>query len=244
MNRTIERVLICDGTEEYGQTFAGLLIQQGYSVDICECSEENEMLLQYNAAPDCVIVDDSFSCSDNIALIRLVRDIGSAPLVVFLSSVYSDSLRMEINSLDNALFLEKPIDAQSVVQSIREAESLRRSRLSDCVRASVSDSEIDDLLCGLGFSMKLKGFGFLKECIYATLEKPELLGSISRKLYPCVGERVGTAPTSVEKNIRASISMAFREDRSRNLQSFVNSCKCPTNGAVIRALYDHYAAAE
>ncbi|MGN0692537.1 MAG: sporulation initiation factor Spo0A C-terminal domain-containing protein [Oscillospiraceae bacterium] len=244
MNRTIETVLICDYTEEDGQLFAGLLSQQGYNVNVCEGCSEQELKPQQNVAPDCVIVDEGFFGTENTDLIRVARDIDHDAFVIFMSSEYSDSLKMEINSLENALYLLKPVDAQTVASSLKAAESIWQSRRAVSVRAAVSDKDIEKLLCGLGFSAKLKGFGFLKECIYATLEKPELLGSISKKLYPFVGERLSAAPASVEKNIRASIAMAFREDISGSLRSFVDSDKCPTNGAVIKALYDHYMAAK
>lgn len=240
-SRNIETVLICDTTEEDSQVIAGLLSQQGYNVDICEERLEQELIPQQSIAPDCVIVDEGFIGRGNTELVRLVRDIDSDSFVIFLSSEYSDSLKMKINSLENALYLLKPVDAQTVASSLKEVESIWTSRRAGSVRAAVLDNEVEDMLCSLGFSIKLKGFSFLKECIYATLEKPELLGSISKKLYPCVGERLSAAPASVEKNIRASIAMAFREDGSGSLQSFVNSSRCPTNGAVIKALYNHFA---
>lgn len=241
-SRTIETVTICDYTENDGQIFAGMLSQHGYNVNICGSLSEDLLLSQHSSAPDCVIVDDALSDRNDTELVSLVRDIDSDSFVVFISSEYSDRLRTEINSLDNALYLLKPVDVQTVALSLKEAESIRASRRTGSVRTAVSDSVIEDMLCSLGFSAKLKGFGFLKECIYATLEKPELLGSISKKLYPCVGERIGAAPASVEKNIRASISMAFKEDSGNKLRDFVHGNKCPTNGAVIRALYEHYAA--
>ncbi|MGN1416937.1 MAG: sporulation initiation factor Spo0A C-terminal domain-containing protein [Oscillospiraceae bacterium] len=246
MNRkTIETVLIYDNTEEYGQIFAGILSQQGYNVNIFENNKDIEFLPCRENVPDCVIVDEGFICSENNELVRQVHDIDSDSVVIILSSAYSDSMKMKINSFENALYFSKPVDAQAIAASLKEFEGMPEiSKIADSTRAAVSDGDIEELLCGLGFSTKLKGFGFLKECIYATLEKPELLGSISKKLYTCVGERIGTAPTSVEKNIRASISMAFREDRNMRLQSFVHADKCPTNGAVIKALYNYYAGGE
>ncbi|MCI5752312.1 MAG: hypothetical protein MR038_07520 [Oscillospiraceae bacterium] len=241
-SRTIETVTICDYTENDGQIFAGLLSQHGYNVNICGSDNGDEMLSLQSCAPDFVIVDKDFMSGDNTELVSLVRDMDPGSFVVFMSSEYSDSLRAEINSLDNALYLLKPVDVQTIASSLKEVESIRESRRAGSVRAAVSDSDIEDMLCSLGLSAKLKGFGFLKECVYATLEKPELLGSISKKLYPCVGERIGTSSASVEKNIRASISMAFKEDSGNKLRDFVHGNKCPTNGAVIRALYEHYAA--
>lgn len=238
--KTFQAVLLCDDAEGYGQTFASLLSEYGYNVNVCGRDTVILPDMSENDPPDCVIIDDCFDEWEYNDYVKNMQEAYGESLVVVLSSRYYDSLRMDINSTENALYLSKPIDAVSVAASLKELENIKASS-SGKVKISVSEHELENLLRRLGFSRRFKGFGYLKECFYAALEQPELLGNVSKKLYPCAAERIGAAASSVEKNIRGAISSAYDDGKNKELLSFANSTRCPTNAAVIKALYDHFA---
>ena len=240
--KTIQTVYLCDDADGYGQTFAGLLSEQGYNVNVCEKETVSFLDVTENGTPDCVIIDDCFSDEGEFSdYVDNMRKNCSGSLVLFLSSRYCDSLRSEINSSENALYLSKPVDALTVALSLKKLESMNTSS-SGAPKIIVPAAELEGFLRQLGFSRHLKGFIYLKECFYAALEQPELLGNVSKKLYPCIAEKTGAAASSVEKNIRSAISSAYDEGRNEDLLSFVNQTKCPTNAAVIKALYDHFVS--
>lgn len=237
-SKTIQTVFLCEDTEGFGQTFAELLSDYGYDVNVC--GKDREALTDNT---ECIIIDECADERECTAYVKSMQSYSSYPLVVILSSMYCDRLRMGINSLQNALYLSKPVDAMTVAVTLKEFERLLAID-SGRARKMVPEHELDGMMCRLGFSKHLKGFEYIKECFYAALEQPELLGNVSKKLYPLAAERTGAAPSSVEKNIRGAISAAFDEGRNEALKEFVNKTSCPTNAAVIKALYNYFVGAK
>lgn len=67
----------------------------------------------------------------------------------------------------------------------------------------------------LGIRSHLKGYCYLITAIVLGKTKPELLGSLTRSLYPAVAELYRTTPSAVERNIRSAVQSAAAHDPER-----------------------------
>ena len=61
----------------------------------------------------------------------------------------------------------------------------------------------------LGFNPSTKGYRAVQIAILMVLDNPNLLNSVTRKLYPIVAEEVSTSITGAEKSIRTAIERAW-----------------------------------
>jgi two-component system response regulator (stage 0 sporulation protein A) len=103
--------------------------------------------------------------------------------------------------------------------------------------------EVTDIIHQLGVPAHIKGYHYLRMAILASLERPELLDSVTKLLYPTVAQKFGTTSSRVERAIRHAIEIAWDRGDLDVLNSFfgytVNTCKGkPTNSEFIALVTD------
>jgi two-component system response regulator (stage 0 sporulation protein A) len=102
---------------------------------------------------------------------------------------------------------------------------------------------IAELLLSLGVPNRFKGFDCLREAITLVLEDDRLLASVTKELYPKVGERCGLTASLVERNLRHLIEHTWTHgDLERLYEVFGSTVRAnkgkPTNSSFIARLAD------
>ena len=65
------------------------------------------------------------------------------------------------------------------------------------------------MLLEIGIPANLQGFKFLRSAVMCVVENPEIISSVTKKLYPCIANMYEVAPAVIERSIRHSIDVAF-----------------------------------
>ena len=65
----------------------------------------------------------------------------------------------------------------------------------------------------MGIPAHIKGYQYLREAIKLVIEKPEMIGGITKELYPAIARRFGTTSSKVERAIRHAIEVAWSRGR-------------------------------
>lgn len=99
------------------------------------------------------------------------------------------------------------------------------------------------LLCA-GFQPRQKGYRYLREAVWISYKDPEMLNSVTKRLYPEVAKRFETTGKHVERAIRIAIETAWMSGRCDTLaflfgDLFVDRNVRPTNSKVIKILVDN-----
>jgi len=71
--------------------------------------------------------------------------------------------------------------------------------------------EITKLLVELGIPMNLQGFQFLRESIISVVYDPSLMKSVTKCLYPYIGEIYKVKSTVVERAMRHAADVGFNK---------------------------------
>ena len=71
------------------------------------------------------------------------------------------------------------------------------------------DTEITDILHEIGVPAHIKGYMYLRESITMVYNNIDILGGITKILYPTVAEKYNTTSSRVERAIRHSIEVAW-----------------------------------
>lgn len=91
-------------------------------------------------------------------------------------------------------------------------------------RAPSLDLVIIHKLRNIGVPANIKGYDYIKEAVGLVLEDPNLLGYITKGLYPAVAKEYETTYSRVEKDIRHAIEVTFdRIDHDTVRECFGNS---------------------
>lgn len=103
--------------------------------------------------------------------------------------------------------------------------------------------KITEIIHEIGVPAHIKGYQYLREAIVMSVLDAEMLGSVTKLLYPGIANRFHTTPSRVERAIRHGIEVAWARGRSETLNDLfgytINAGKGkPTNSEFIALITD------
>ena len=142
--------------------------------------------------------------------------------------------------------MSKPCDCRAVADRIREMVSA-----GEKTPARRNDANIEALVTSIiheiGVPAHIKGYQYLREAVRMVMDNPELMGRITKELYPGIAHRFGTTSSKVERAIRHAIEVAWNRGRIDALDEAFGKNVCalddkPTNGEFIALVADRLGA--
>ena len=105
------------------------------------------------------------------------------------------------------------------------------------------EQDVTDMIHEIGVPAHIKGYQYLREAIMMSVEDVEMLGSITKVLYPTIAKKYQTTPSRVERAIRHAIEVAWSRGRMETLDALfgytINTGKGkPTNSEFIALIAD------
>jgi len=93
------------------------------------------------------------------------------------------------------------------------------------------------------FPAHIKGYQYLREAVKMVIDNPDLMGRITKELYPGIARKFGTTSSKVERAIRHAIEVAWNRGRIEALDEAFGRNVCslddkPTNGEFIALVSD------
>lgn len=129
--------------------------------------------------------------------------------VIVLTRFVSGYVNSRLNELDVDYLSVYPTDKESfylILQGMLvETTSFGNSHDYD----PNLDSEITEMLHEIGVPAHIKGYMYLRESIMMVYKNIDVLGAITKVLYPEVANRFGTTASRVERAIRHAIEIAW-----------------------------------
>ena len=105
------------------------------------------------------------------------------------------------------------------------------------------EKDVTDMIHEIGVPAHIKGYQYLREAIMMSVEDVEMLGSITKVLYPTIAKKYQTTPSRVERAIRHAIEVAWSRGRMETVDALfgytINTGKGkPTNSEFIALIAD------
>ena len=105
------------------------------------------------------------------------------------------------------------------------------------------ERDVTDMIHEIGVPAHIKGYQYLREAIMMSVEEPDMLGSITKVLYPTIAKNNQTTASRVERAIRHAIEVAWNRGRMETLDAMfgytINTGKGkPTNSEFIALIAD------
>ena len=140
-------------------------------------------------------------------------------------------------------YMLKPVNYEMLVSRMRsmaggEQDDKRKDKRSDGL-----DEKISRIFIGMGIPPHIKGYAYLREGVKLAVGDPELINSVTKKLYPMIGERYQTTASKVERAIRHAIEVAWNKGRIDAINSLFgvraySESEKPTNSEFIALIAD------
>ena len=105
------------------------------------------------------------------------------------------------------------------------------------------EKDVTNIIHEIGVPAHIKGYQYLREAIMMSVEDVEMLGSITKVLYPTIAGKYQTTPSRVERAIRHAIEVAWSRGKMETLDALfgytINTGKGkPTNSEFIALIAD------
>lgn len=238
MNQKI-RVLVCDDSADYGIPIANTLQNYGF---YAITREKNQGIL-FRAItennPDVVMIDNVMPDMDVFRFIRYIRTIrGNSPIFIITSEKKIPFVERQVSKISATCYMLRPFNVSVLSEKIVNLVSANKQRQSDHLEIFVTD-----MIHQLGVPAHIKGYYYLRTSIVLSIDYPELLENMTKRLYPEVAKKFNTTASCVERAIRNAIGIAWQRGNLDLQDSFfgytVNIQKGkPTNSEFIALLVD------
>lgn len=217
------------------------------NVEVVDTFNDVGKAIEYvtNNSVDVVVTDLVLPNADGYALIEALKPLPNSPKIIVASAIFEDQFIKRAFALGVSYYMIKPIDYKLLDTRINEilnsANGVPVPRRP--IRNKQLEEKITNIFITVGIPAHIKGYQFLREAIKMAIDNPDIINSITKKLYPSIAERFETSSSKVERAIRHAIEVAWNRGKIENINSlfgirvYSNNEK-PTNGEFIALVAD------
>ena len=159
---------------------------------------------------DLIILDLVMPTLDGAGVLELMQKEGIDKKVIVLTSYNNPEMIRKVSEYGVSFYLLKPFDLPELEKRILEVtdkENLSNKSVN-LYRHNLQVS-ITNILHELGVPSHIKGYQYIRESIMIVYDKPEIVGGITKELYPEVASRYDTTVSRVERAIRHAIEVSW-----------------------------------
>ena len=237
------KILIAENNE-FGQSCVREFSSYGYNVVLTDKDGAQVLTKMKFEKPDVIIMDAFMLHIDALGVIKQIRDMKDAkkPMIIVLSSV--DNMRFESEILNGGAdyYFLKPVEADVIAQRITQLSGWNSSEKHE---KNSNDLEVvvSEIMHQIGVPAHIKGYQYLREAIILSVNNTEMMGSVTKLLYPTVAKTFKTTSSRVERAIRHAIEVAWDRGDVDVLSSYFgytiqSSRGKPTNSEFIAMIAD------
>jgi len=221
----------------------------GYAYNGQEC-----LKLLENQTPDVLLLDIIMPHLDGLAVLERLRARDQMPKTIMLTAFGQEDVTKKAVELGASYFILKPFDMEHLADQIRQVAGRGKpfAQNSSISYKSANhqeqkvknlDASITSIIHEIGVPAHIKGYLYLREAIAMVYNDIELLGSITKVLYPDIAKKYNTTASRVERAIRHAIEVAWSRGNIESISNLfgytVSMSKAkPTNSEFIAMVAD------
>ncbi|EJA6915351.1 TPA: sporulation transcription factor Spo0A [Clostridioides difficile] len=255
------KIVLADDNKDFCQVLKEYLSNED-DIDILGIAKDGIEALDLvkKTQPDLLILDVIMPHLDGLGVIEKLNtmDIPKMPKIIVLSAVGQDKITQSAINLGADYYIVKPFDFVVFINRIRELVSNRVTQVepkprpvqetqmtrSDFVKnVGNIETEITNIIHEIGVPAHIKGYSYLREAIKMVIDNVELLGAVTKELYPSIAKKFNTTPSRVERAIRHAIEVAWSRGKVDTINQLFgytvhNTKGKPTNSEFIAMIAD------
>jgi len=250
------KVLLADDNREFIELLKDYINSQGDMEVMGVAFNGNEVfkIFETEGIPDVLILDIIMPHLDGLAVLEHIRSINSKdqPKVIMLTAFGQEEVTKKAVELGASYYILKPFDMEVLANRIRQVANSNHTYTLKTVMKVPSqaapkgkslDQNITAIIHEIGVPAHIKGYMYLREAITMVYNDVELLGSITKVLYPDIAKKFNTTASRVERAIRHAIEVAWSRGNMDSIGSLFgytvsNSKAKPTNSEFIAMVAD------
>lgn len=157
---------------------------------------------------DVIILDLIMPNKDGIYVLEEMKRRGINKKVIVSTSYNAMEVIREVSEYGVKYYLLKPFDFTDLEKRIIQLDSNNDSKNIDLGHNNIQMS-ITKTLHDLGIPSHIKGYQYIREGVEMIFDRPDIIGGITKELYPELAVKFSTTVSRVERAIRHAIEVSW-----------------------------------
>ena len=247
MNNSV-KVLITEDNENYATQLKETFEENGLKV--VGIAKDGSKALEYieKFSPDIVTLDIIMPNIDGVGVLKRLQGTEKKPRILVITGAGKEHIIELCMSYGVDYVMLKPCDSLSIVERIkmictREAYSGTAGILKDKTGRRALEINVTNIIHTVGVPANIKGYQYLRDAIILAMTEKEIIGAVTKQLYPRVAANHNTTASRVERAIRHAIEVACLRGNEEALYKLFgytvsNNKGKPTNSEFIAMIAD------
>lgn len=198
-----------------------------------------DFILNNRDSFDCLIIDLVLPEIDGLTVINTLKEKRINKKILVLSELKDNSLLRNLSSYNVSYYMMKPFSLESLELRIKDILVNKNNSLD-----LEYDRKITKILHTLGVPSHIKGYLYIRESIKLMFLSSDMVGGITKEIYPEIAKKFNSTTARVERAIRHAIEISWsRGDYDVMDELFGHSVDYdkakPTNSEFIATIADH-----
>ncbi len=250
------KIVIADDNKEFRGVLKDFLLSKSV-FDVVAMADDGikaiEAVEKYE--PDILILDIIMPHLDGLGVLEKMhkKELKKFPKVIILSAVGHDKITQRAINMGVDYYIIKPFNFDSFSERLLQISGYETSKVqvknkemvyNEKAEKELSlEAKITEILREVGVPAHIKGYQYLRTSIIEVVNNIELLGAITKELYPSIAVKYSTTASRVERAIRHAIEVACNRGKIETINSIFgytihNNKGKPTNSEFIAMIAD------
>ncbi len=204
-----------------------LLLYTDINVVGTACSGTELMEVIKQKMPQVVILDNVMPYMDGIEVLKAISNLDEDydPVIIMMTVTSNDNLTRNAVELGADYYFVKPVDLDEFASRVEPIVKYNPERTSEVYTKVMFNKTGEDnnhvlvtnILHEIGVPAHIKGYMYMRDAIKMVISNQELLGGITKELYPAIARKYNTTSSRVERAIRHGIEVAWSRGRVETL---------------------------
>ncbi|WP_042317062.1 sporulation transcription factor Spo0A [Desulfofarcimen acetoxidans] len=213
MMRKAIKLLIADDNREFCELMKDFFSKQD-DLEICGIAynglEAIDIIKEHK--PDIAILDIIMPHLDGIGVLEKLASgiVSKRPKVIMLTAFGQESVTQRAVELGADYYVLKPFDFSVLATRVRQlSDGITVNQYISVSKPKNLDVAVTNIIHEMGVPAHIKGYHYLRDAILMVINEVNLLGAVTKELYPMIAEKYHTTPSRVERAIRHAIELAW-----------------------------------
>lgn len=191
---------------------------------------------------DLILLDLIMPKKDGIYVLEEMKKNNINKKVIVETSYNASEVIREVSEYDVSYFILKPFDLNDLEKKIYDVFKKKNEKSIDFYNSNLQVS-ISKLLHDLGIPSHIKGYQFLRDAVKMLFDDPNIVGGITKELYPELANKYNTTVSRVERSIRHAVEVSWNRGDLKLMENIfghsvdIDRAK-PTNSEFIVTIAD------
>ena len=157
---------------------------------------------------DLIVLDLIMPKKDGIGVLKELKNSNIASNVIVATSYNAPDTIRKVSEYGASYYILKPFELTDLEEKILDTFNTNKSKSINLISNNLQIS-ISKMLHELGMPSHIKGYQYIREAISMVYDNPEIVGGITKELYPTLAGKFDTTVSRVERAIRHAIEVSW-----------------------------------